>query len=276
MWATQDSYTLTPLSAWIGDTTPLPVAQPAATSVPADVVDSLEFFRAMTVGMTQNPPSRRDEGLLALFARLGIGPGGDFDPDRLDDAVASGLRRAIETGKDLITRQAQQVDRVNGWEMPTTGVGTYGTDFLQRARVAKYGYAGNVAEETIYPNTLVDDAGEPLHGNNSYVLRFPAGHLPPVDAFWSVTLYRWPEAKLHDNPLARYSIGDRTPGLTYEDGALEIVISHKEPESRTSNWLPAPDGPFWLIMRLYLPSPAVRTGDYALPAVVKDSARTRT
>lgn len=270
LWAAQDRYRLTPLSVWLGER---PAADPPSAPharVPADVVDTLEFFPAMNAGMTENPPPARDAGLLALFARIGVGPGQELVPDRLDPAVAAGLRRAIDTGKELIARQATQVRLVNNWEVPTSNVGTYGTDFLQRARVAKYGYAGNVPEETVYPNTLTDGDGQRLDGRNRYAIRFEKDDIPPVDGFWSLTLYGWPQARLIENAIDRYALGDRTPGLEYgDDGSLEIVVSHERPAGREANWLPAPDGPFWLIARLYLPHREVFSGGYALPPVTR-------
>ncbi|WP_018158198.1 DUF1254 domain-containing protein [Demetria terragena] len=272
----QDQYRLTPLSIFVGerpatdDSTPTPEPR-----VPAEVVDSLAFFAALNRGMTQNPPPARDDGLFALFARINVGPGRDFAPDSLASDVADGLRRGIETGKDLIARQAREVRLVNNWEVPTSGVGTYGTDFLQRARVAKYGYAGNVPQETVYANTLVDTGGVPLDGTGSYRMQFEAGQLPPVQAFWSLTMYAWPQARLVDNPINRYAIGDRTRSLQYgQDGSLEIVLSHEQPATGASNWLPAPAGPFWLIMRLYLPDARVHDGDYQLPGVERVASPT--
>lgn len=148
-------------------------------------------------------------------------------------------------------------------------MGRYGDDYLFRSAVAwKFIYT-NSPEEALYPIAETDADGDPLSGEHRYVLRFPPGDLPPVDAFWSITLYDSISRLMVDNPINRYSIGDRTPGLAYEDdGTLNIYIQHEPPDTeRRSNWLPAPTGRFYLNARAYIPRPAMLDGTYRLPPV---------
>jgi len=133
--------------------------------------------------------------------------------------------------------------------------------------VARAAFGANVREEALYPQTDADDRGRKLTGRHKYVLEFPPGKLPPVRAFWSVTLYD-AEHFLVENPIERYAIGDRTPGLRYgKRGGLKIRISAEPPESGTENWLPAPRGRFELLLRLYEPKPAAYKGRWVPPAV---------
>ena len=130
------------------------------------------------------------------------------------------------------------------------------------------GIVANDPAEALYPNTFVDSAGNTLTGDQSYEIHFKAGELPPVGAFWSVTLYGL-DANLVDNPINRYSIGDRTPGVVYDDGGgLTLTVQSATPAAGDSNWLPSPPtGPFYLILRLYLPTEAAINGTWAPPRV---------
>jgi len=140
--------------------------------------------------------------------------------------------------------------------------------YTARAVAARVGLWGNHAYEAAYPMVDVDSDGERLTGARSYTLRFD--ELPPVDAFWSLTMYDTPDYFLVDNPIDRYSVGDRTPGLRYgPDGSLTIAIQHEQPtnEAEPANWLPAPEGEFRPVLRLYQPEPAVLDGSYQIPPI---------
>ena len=156
-------------------------------------------------------------------------------------------------------------------EVVNLGIGRYGDDTLLRAVVARVGWGANVAAEAVYPIARVDADGSPLDGRTTYRITFSAGELPPVDAFWSLSVYGG-DMFFAEHPSGRYAIGDRTPGLTFgDDGSLEIVLSHDEPAAgagdQSVNWLPVPEGPFVLMLRLYLPGQAILDGDYAYPPV---------
>lgn len=152
-------------------------------------------------------------------------------------------------------------------------MGRYGDDYLFRAAVAwKFIYT-NSPEEALYPIAETDADGEPLTGAKTYALHFPAGQLPPVNAFWSITLYESASRLMADNPIDRYSIGDRTAGLRYNaDGSLTLRIQHESPGGEhESNWLPAPEGRFYLNVRAYMPQQSMLEGVYRLPAVHRTS-----
>ena len=150
-------------------------------------------------------------------------------------------------------------------------IGRYGDDLLLRAVVARIGWGANVPEEAVYPVTRVDAEGAPLDGAHTYRIRFPAGELPPVDAFWSLSAYG-ADMFFAEHPSGRYTIGDRTPGLELgDDGSLELVAVARRarlaPDGAPVNWLPVPAGPFVLMLRLYLPQDEVLDGGLRRPAV---------
>jgi hypothetical protein len=157
---------------------------------------------------------------------------------------------------------------VNGWTINYDGP-RFGDDYLLRSAVAKDQIYVTVPEEALYPVAKVDADGLPLSGEHAYRLTFAAGALPPVDAFWSTTMYSRDARPLVPNPIDRYAIGDRTAGLETEaDGSLAIRIQHGEPPSGArANWLPAPRGPFHLIMRLYVPRASALDGTWVPPPV---------
>jgi hypothetical protein len=240
-----------------------PVAGPAPTLPPPPVTAdaALATFAAIGEALAINPPPPAEAGTVARFSAL-------FDTDavsRLDHAAIKVAIPATERLLDLGIKY--RLPLRNGWAF-STELGAYGTDYGTRAAVAKYGLAANKPEEGLYMSATVDGAGKPLSGARRYELRFPAGGTPPVDAFWSVTLYG-DDGFLVANPLARYSIGDRTRGLTRDaDGGLTIRIQHEAPEGPEANWLPAPASTFNLVMRAYQPRPELLDGTYVMPPVV--------
>jgi hypothetical protein len=163
---------------------------------------------------------------------------------------------------DSRIKKADYSTKLNGWTV-NYKVTNFIKDPLLRAAVNQYGPATHIAQEALYFGAKPE--GGPLSGVNKYVLNFPATGLPPVDAFWSLTLYE-ADFSLVENPINRYSIGDRTAGLRYgSDGSLEIQIQNRAPEEGNSNWLPAPEGSYQLVLRTYQPKPALFNGDYKIP-----------
>ena len=146
------------------------------------------------------------------------------------------------------------------------------TYITKRNYGAMLGIYANSEAEAFYASQQTDDAGQVLDGSRRWVLRFEPGQLPPVTEFWSITMYSLPERFLVDNPINRYSIGDRTDGLTLgADGSLEIYIQHEDPgPDRRSNWLPAPEGPFFFVGRFYGPGPAILDGKWSLPRLIEN------
>lgn len=153
----------------------------------------------------------------------------------------------------------------------TPTIGTYGTDYYRRALIAYGGLGANVVEDAIYPGAFADGEGQPFDSRKQYVLHFAKGELPPVRAFWSLTLYNDQQA-FADNPLDRYAIGDRDPLSFGKDGSLTLYIQRESPGTdKESNWLPAPkSGGFSMNLRLYWPEPSALDGTWKPPAVQPD------
>jgi hypothetical protein len=154
----------------------------------------------------------------------------------------------------------------NGWAVITKDIGTYGTNYLARAMVAFVGLGANLPQDAIYPAYT-----KPLNGSqHNYVLHFAKGQTPPVNAFWSLTLYN-KQQYFYDNPLNRYVVSERTPFVKNPDGSIDIYIQNKDPGGKKSaNWLPAPADKFQLIMRMYSPKetpPSILDGTWTVPGV---------
>jgi len=156
---------------------------------------------------------------------------------------------------------------VNGWST-TLKCGEPGNSILLRAACAKDLPAVNVPEEAVYWRATVDGAGHTLNGQHDYILHFGAGDLPPNDAFWSLTMA---DSQNHfvDNPINRYSVGDRSSLASKADGSIDIYIQNASPVGHESNWLPAPKGDFMLWLRAYQPGTAIRNGEYKVPQVIE-------
>jgi hypothetical protein len=275
--ALQDQYRLTPLSAWgktytPPDNVPLKPNVDAKTPVPTQVLalSPDAFFSRLNALLVTNPPEPADPAILARIARLGVAPGASFSLD----AFAPEVREAIKQGVIAAQKQLPVTQRgkiVNGWQI-TLDMGRYGTNYPYRAAWTFYGVGGNLAEDAVYPFMEKDAEGKPLDAANNYVLRFAKTEMPPVGAFWSLTLYDG-EAFLSPNAINRYSLGDRS-GMTFDaDGSLSIYIRRDPPsEDRQANWLPTPkSGKFELAMRLYAPKKAVTDGNWAPPPIAKTS-----
>lgn len=280
--ALQAGLTLTPLGGGTGPGLPQP-----DPSVPED----LRFFEQLRVWMRAFPPAARDLEHQRRFGPLGLleptSPYVDSDP-----GLAAMLRAGLKQGKERLEQALTHspTPKQNGWDL-TFHIFDYNLDFFEigalddphwklkaepqdqyllRAAAARGGLWGNHGYEAAYAMAYEDDNGEQLSGRHRYTLRFD--RTPPVGAFWSVTMYDTPDFYLVANPIGRYSIGDRTPGLhTAEDGSLTIVMQRDEPSSPPdrANWLPTPAGDFRPILRMYEPDPAVFDGSYQLPPITK-------
>jgi hypothetical protein len=203
------------------------------------------------------------------MAQIGFHAGEGFDFAAANPVVQEALGNAVPAAQKKITDQQTKLgDRVNGWGVVTHSIGNYGTDYLSRACVELIGLGANLPEDAIYPVVYVDADGEPFTGANRYVWHFDHDQLPPVRAFWSLTLYD-DEGFQVANEINRFAIGDRNALDFAPDGSLDISIQHEQPEAGTSNWLPAPAGSFNLTARLYYPKPEALDGTWAPPAVRK-------
>ena len=230
---------------------------------------SLEFYRLLNRAWTFGGVREQDREVVGQFARLGIGPGLEFNPEALSEAQRRGLQRAVETAKERVMLHGQENGQIrNGWRF-ARNLGAYGDNRLLASAIGMMGYGANRAEEALYLPAFYDHENQPLHSARNYRIHFTADNLPPVNEFWSVTLYSIPENQLKANPLNRYAIGDRTPALQRNaDGSIDLWVQQERPEDPAANWLPSgDDGQIWLILRLYGPRQAALQGDFLPPAV---------
>ncbi|NEQ72643.1 MAG: DUF1254 domain-containing protein [Okeania sp. SIO2C9] len=254
--AIQDQYKLTPLSQWI---------DPNATPEPVDelwepydrATDPLADWKNINRAMVDNPPDSYDASLLELFETIGVGPGLDIEVQ--SESTKRGLERAAVEGLKIVDEavvQGYAHKEVNGWKYPPSYLGRPSSvrDWLLRAMQAQAGFVANDTIEAIYMSVFVDKDGNPLSGENRYELRFEAGKQPEVNAFWSLSMYDL-NYNLVDNPIDRYSLGDRSGMTPGNDGSLTIYIQREQPsgENLIPNCLPALEGDFFMFMRLYLP-----------------------
>jgi hypothetical protein len=272
-------YKITPLSQW--GKPPEPVAAKTDASVdmktpPKVQVDTMSagaYFAYAAELMKLHPPHITDEPIVARTKRLGLEPGKSFDLASADAAVQAGLASVPAAAQKLMAWKVATLARVaNGWSMNTDTMGVYGNYYLKRAVVAQVGLGANLPEDAIYPMNLADDTGKPLDGANAYTLHFDKSTLPPVDAFWSITLYD-PDGFQAANPLNRFAVSSWMPFKYDADGSLDLYFQNESPGAdKEANWLPAPKGPFNLTMRLYAPKSEALTGKWNPPAVVLQRA----
>ena len=255
VYAIQNQYKLTPLSQW-GKPDAKPPVIPAIWEPIDPKTDPLAEWKSVNRAMVDVPPPPRDADLLQSFARIGIGPG--LDVAAQDEGTKRGLAQAAVDGRKIIAQAFSTgylQKQVNGWNYPPPAIGrpTPSRDWLFRAVQMLAGFVANDPEEAIYLNVSLDGEGKPLSGENRYEVHFPKGGLPDVKAFWSVTMYN-PKYNLVANPINRYSLGDRSGMKPNPDDSLTIYLQKDSPGSdKEANWLPAPEGVFFLIMRTYLP-----------------------
>ncbi|QJP08659.1 DUF1254 domain-containing protein [Pseudomonas nicosulfuronedens] len=269
----QAGYKVQTLSAFLGQPAP-PAVPPVDFRVPLSAEaerSSLEFFEQLNFVLGYCPTHPSEKALMARFARLGIGSGQHFDADNLP----ADLREAIKAGIADAWRDFDALgQRVARGEVATSNfLGSrafLGDNYLYRMRATVTGLYGNDKEETLYPPFYLDSSGEKLDASrHRYTLRFAPGQLPPVNAFWSLTMYDSARL-LVANPLNRYLINSAMlPTLQHDaDGGLTLYIQHQPPAGALqANWLPAPDGPFYIAGRLYWPRPAALDGHWQAPRV---------
>ncbi len=273
--AFQAGLAATPLSHW-----GKPYQPPAGAVVPewdmktppTEQVEKLtpsEYFSLFAELMKLNPPHANDYPILGQIRRLGIEPGKLFEFDALPSESRQALTQAGPAALKLIKSQFLKAGTPRqGWRTNLSSVGTYGTDYLARAGVAFAGLGANTVEDAVYPTAVTDADGQPFDSAKRYVLHFKRDEIPPVNAFWSLTMYNDRQA-FAANPIDRYAIGDRDDLKINADGSLDIYIQRKSPgKAKEANWLPAPaQGTFTMNMRLYWPKAEVIEGNWKPPGV---------
>jgi hypothetical protein len=261
--------TIAPLSSFQKEKgNDLEIARPDQLDEPLDI-EGLKYFRFANEVLSINHPDEHEKAIINLFSKIHIDPDSDFNLNTIPDNIKKGLKKAIPIAKEVILNQTSNLgENMNGWDLAKVDWGIYGDNYIQRAAVALEQLATNTPVEALYASGRVDDKGEKLNGKNKYILKFKKGETPPVNAFWSLTMYDVPNYFLVHNDLKRYAIGDRS-GMKYnEDGSLEIYIQNESPGTdKESNWLPAPGGPFYMLLRMYNPKDEILKGDYSLPPI---------
>ncbi len=269
------AYGLRQLSAHTGE--PAPASRPFPWPTWNDEASRDERFIGYANALLPlcRPFHDEDAPHLERFAQVGIGAGTPFDAEALDDDTRGAIRAGVAEARAAIEGKVGTIGRkVNGWTMTEVfgDRGWYRGDYLLRAAGAMIGWGGNDVSEALYPLAREDATGQPLHGDHRYRIRMTSP--PPAKAFWSFTMYDTSydgvAGYLVENPIDRYLINSTTQGLVRAgDGSLTIHIQHDEPTTSEgrANWLPAPDGPFYIAMRLYLPEPAALDGSWQPPSI---------
>lgn len=269
----QAGYQAQPLSAYLGRPAPaVPVIEfPRPLSV-TEQRSSLNVLNLLNFVLQFCPPHPSEQALLQRLARLGVGAGRRMDGWALPPATKAAMEAGIADAWQALSALDE---RLASGEVTSRDL--FGSrerlanNYLYRMRGAVGGIYGMDAEEALYPIYYVDAAGRKLDGaNQRYTLRFPPGQLPPVKAFWSLTLYELPARALTRNPLDRYLINSpMLPGLKRDaDGGITLHVQADSPgQDREANWLPAPRGPFFLGLRVYWPQPEALSGEWKRPVV---------
>ena len=269
----QDRYTLMPLSSFGQPYTPLPGTVDPRVDMRTSGWEQLSrmaavtFFKTMAAALRVNPPAPADAPMLAKLAKIGIVPGQDFAMSQPDPTGVKGLEGAAKAAQEKIAAHEKNAGvLVNGWTF-TLKTGVYGTDYLQRAYITRVNLGANRPQDEVDLMTQVDDEDKPLAGAHRYVLHFPKGQTPPGNGFWSLTMYNG-EYFFVANPLNRYKIGLPAKFKHNRDGSLNLYAQKDSPgRDKESNWLPAPDDKFILMLRLYWPKESVLKGTWKPPVV---------
>jgi hypothetical protein len=278
----QAQYKITPLSAW---GKPYTYQAPAVDAdAPYSMTDSPQkailalgtagYFNRMAQLMCKDAPAApADAPMLAKIANLGIAPCKPFDISKLDPSVQAALKDVPQLAlKKIEANKAGLGKMANGWVI-TVGLGVYGTDYMKRAVVAAFGWPANLEHDAVYPFTEVDSTGKPLSGANKYTITFAKGQTPPVNGFWSITMYEiesdgwW----FVPNPLNKFTVSPRNNLKYNPDSSLTLYFQNTSPgKDKEANWLPAPTGAFLPMLRMYWPkdtNPSILNGSWTPPAV---------
>ena len=281
--ALQAQYKIVPLSAYgkpyayqMSPVNPNPGI--SMTDKPQSVIldmDTSTYFNMMARLMGgAAPPAPEDAQMLARMAKIGLVPGQPFDMAKLDPATQAALK---DIGKTALQRIEANKDSLgameNGWVV-TKGLGVYGANYMKRAVVAAFGWPANLPQDAVYPYTEVDSSGRKLSGANRYTLTFAKGETPPVDAFWSITMYEIDQGWWFvPNPLNKFTVSPRNNLKPNADGSVTLYFQNETPGAdKEANWLPAPKGDFIAMLRMYWPKendPSILNGSWTPPAVAK-------
>lgn len=270
------AYQLESLSEFLGTGSTVQAKAPNFPVYNPEKAKGIEFISYLNALMADGSIHESEKELFEKFAKIGIDPGKAFDPTSMDPTIVNAINEGIASAEAKIEAEGANLgERKNGWQMISGAFGTREAmqgKYLTRAAAAYFGLWGNTLEEAYYPETSVDGMGDALDcSKHSYVLHFDKSEIPPVKAFWSLSMYKLPEQLFIENEINRYVISSATEGLKYnEDGSLDVYIQKDNPgKDKVSNWLPAHDGLFSLQARLYWPNPDALDPLYVMPAIKK-------
>ena len=279
--ALQDKFTAVPLSTYdqpysvTAGRVDASINEQLAVREQVNRLDAVAYFKLLASLMVTNPPSADDAPMVARMARIGLIPGNEFAAAELDPMLLKGLADAPRLAQEKIAGwmkagvEAGENRAENGWVF-STRTGVYGTDYLQRAFITAIGLGANRPQDAVYPTSEADADGQPYSGANRYVLHFDKGQMPPAEGFWSLTMYN-ADFFFVDNRLGRYTLGSRSNFATNRDGSVDLYLQRESPgKDKESNWLPAPDDRFILMLRLYWPRekpPSILDGSWKIPPV---------
>lgn len=276
----QAGFKITPISLW-GKAPELvtvkidPTVDMTTTpKIQVDAMSADKFFAYAPELLKLHPPHITDQPIIAMIKRIGIERGKSFDLNKADPMVKKALGTVPKEAQELMRSEKLLAFAtvVNGWLL-NTDIGIYGNSYLRRAIVTQQGLGALSPEDAIYLSTSVDETLKPLAGANNYTIHFDKGATPPVDEFWSITLYD-PKGYQVANALNRFALSSWMPFKYNPDGSLDLYFQKESPgKDKEANWLPAPKGPFNLTMRLYALKPEALTGKWNPPPVVKAQVR---
>ncbi len=276
--ALQDKFTLVPLSSYGKPyTPPAGVVDPSVgdeSKSVRDLVDAMDttaYFTYLAELMKKNPPAADDAPLVAKMATIGLVPGQDFDASKLGTFDKEALKVVPKAAQLKIIGHLKETGKnINGWQF-FTGTGLYGTNYLDRALITAIGLGANRPQDAIYPTSEKDGDGKEYDAtSNKYVMHVEKGQFPPVNGFWSITMYD-KSYFFVPNPLNRYTVSARNKFVTNADGSVDLYLQANSPgKDKEANWLPAPKAQFIPMLRLYWPketNPTIFDGSWVLPAI---------
>jgi hypothetical protein len=278
----QAGFKVTLLSDWGKSSKPIQatidpsVDMKTPPKIQVDTMPAGKYFAYAAELLKLQPPHITDEPIVAQMRRIGIELGKSFDIDKVPPAVQKALESAPEEAQKLMQWKIPTLARVaNGWSLNTDTMGVYGNYYLKRAIIAQVGLGANLPEDAIYPLNIGDESGKSLDGANKYTISFEKGAAPPVNAFWSITLYD-SEGFQVANSLNRFAVSSWMPFKYNADGSLDLYFQNESPgKDKEANWLPAPKGPFNLTMRLYSPKSEALTGKWNPPSITRIQSASR-
>ena len=232
-------------------------------------MDAATFYSHVANLLPGNPPTKDDAPMLDKIRAVGIVPGQPFDVAKLTPLAATSVQEGLKSARDAIEGAAKRVstaDVRNGWSIDRD-VGRWGADYGKRAVAARRGLGVNAPEDAIFMVARFDANGQRFDGNNRYVLHFDKDSTPPTDGFWSLSMYNELQ-RFAPNALNRFNIDSGDELKTNPDGSLDLYIQSADPgQDKQTNWLPAPKGPFTVMLRVYWPKDAVVSGKWNPPGI---------